>query len=417
MTRASHSRRRTIDRTGPAWPYMTAEVAAIEGRLLPESGFRVEEVPAYAPIGEGTHVHFSIEKTGMTTREAVRVVADRLGIGVRQVGFAGQKDAHAVTVQTLSVEHVAPERVLAIRTPHMKVLSAERHGNKLKLGHLRGNRFVLRLRGIEDSRRSDVERILEILERRGVPNYFGMQRFGHRGDTWIVGRALLHGQPGDALRQIAGAPDGSDTPAVREARELYDAGEYEASARAFPRALRDSARVAHAMSRAKGDPRRAIRSADKSYLRFCVSAYQSWLFNRVVAERIDTIDRLQAGDLAWRHANGAVFRVEDADAEAPRAASLEISPTGPLFGRRMTEPSGPAAELEERVLADVSETRSRFARASPWRPTGGRRPLRVPLEELEHLDARDQLGPHLELRFRLASGSYATCVLREILKS
>jgi len=416
MTPAPHTRQRAIDRTGPTWPYLTAEVAPIAGRLMPESDFRVEEVPAYEASAEGTHVHFSIEKTGMTTREAVRVVAHKLGVAERSVGFAGQKDSHAVTVQTLSVEHVEPERVLAIRTPHLSVLDAKLHGNKLKLGHLHGNRFVCRLRGVDPARRGDVEGVLALLQRRGLPNYFGMQRFGHRGDTWIVGRALLHDEPAQALHQIAGAPDDSDTPAVRAARELYDAGRYDEAARAFPGSMRESARAARAMARAQGKARRAIRSLDKNFLRFCVSAYQSWLFNCVVAERIETLDVLHTGDLAWRHAGGAVFRVEDAALEAPRATSLEISPSGPLFGRRMTEPTGQSAEMEERILIEAQETRARFEQASPWRPSGGRRPLRVPLQELELRDAEDELGGHLELRFRLPPGAYATGVLREILK-
>jgi tRNA pseudouridine13 synthase len=416
MTPTPHTRPRAIDRTGPAWPYLSADVAPIEGRLVPESDFRVEEVPAYEASGEGTHVHFSIEKTGMTTREAVRVVAHKLGIAERSVGFAGQKDSHAVTVQTLSVEHVEPERVLAIRTPHLSVLAAKLHGNKLKLGHLRGNRFVCRLRGIDPGRRPDVEGVLALLERRGLPNYFGLQRFGHRGDTWIVGRALLHDEPAEALRQIGGAPDDSETPAARAAREHFDAGRYDDAARAFPASMRESARAARAMARARGKARRALRSLDTSFLRFCVSAYQSWLFNQVVAERIKTLDALHTGDLAWRHAGGAVFRVEDAAVEAPRAASLEISPSGPLFGRRMTAPTGLAAEMEDRILDEAGETRARFGQASPWRPSGGRRPLRVPLQELELRDTEDELGAHLELRFRLPPGAYATGVLREILK-
>lgn len=403
--------------TGGELPYLTAEVPAVRGayKTRPED-FLVEELAAYEPSGEGTHVHARVEKRGITTSEAARRIARALGLAPREVGYAGLKDAQGVTRQTFSVEHVDPERVRALGDESFSVLSVARHGNKLKLGHLHGNRFRLRLRGLEPARFGDVERVLATLAQRGVPNYFGEQRFGARGDGWEIGRALLAGDAERAVALIAGDPRAIDRGAVRRARELFARGEYEASARAWPGSFRDPIRLAHAMARKQGDARRALHAVDRRLQRFFVSAWQSWLFNALLAKRLPSFDRVLVGDLAWKHPGGAVFRVVDLAAEAPRAQRFEISPTGPLFGPRMSEPTDEPAALERAVLAEAGVERASFDRKGPLQPAGGRRPLRFRLGELATHPGRDDAGEYLELAFALGAGAYATSVLREILK-
>jgi tRNA pseudouridine13 synthase len=148
-----------------------------------------------------------------------------------------------------------------------------------------------------------------------------------------------------------------------------------------------------------------------------VSAFQSEVFNRVLARRIAEIDRVEIGDVAWKHANGACFRVEDAAAEQPRAERFEISATGPLFGRRMTEASGEPGELEASVLAETGLAKEGLIAPESGRMEGARRPLRVPLQEASVGQAEDDRGPHLEVRFFLPAGAYATNILREICKT
>ena len=398
-------------------PFLTADQPGAPGvyKRRPED-FRVEEVPAYEPCGEGPHVYFSIEKTGMTTADAVRAVARALGASPHAVGFAGRKDARGVTRQTLSVEGVDPGRVAALHIRHLSVLWVSRHKNKLRLGHARGNRFELKLRDCDPGRDDDVRNVLEALSRRGVPNYFGEQRFGARGDNWKVGRALLQGDLEEAVAQILGRPTPADVGAVRRARELFERGEYGAAARAWPGSFRDCVRLSRAMERVRGDAVRAIVALDRRLLKFYVSAYQSQLFNQVVAERIGALGQLMQGDLAWRHANGAVFEVLDPALEQPRADVLEISPSGPLFGRRMTRPAGEPGRTEQAVLELGGHDHEDFLRPGPLQWRGARRPLRVPLGELETSRGEDEEGTYFELRFGLPPGSYATAVLREILK-
>jgi tRNA pseudouridine13 synthase len=398
-------------------PYLTADLPAVPGAYkVRPADFGVEELPAYEPCGAGSHVFFSIQKTGLTTPDAVRAVARALGVSPRAVGYAGMKDARGVTRQTFSIEHVDPDRVAALSIRNLEVMWVSRHGNKLRTGHTRGNRFEIRVRGCGPEHEEAARAVLDVLARRGVPNYFGEQRFGSRGDNWKVGRALLAGDEAEAVAQIAGRPGAGDTGVVLRARELFEAGDYDAAARAWPGGFRDCVRVCKAMAR-RADPSRALRALDRNLLRFYVSAYQSHLFNQLVAARIDALDRLQTGDLAWRHANGAVFTVEDPEREQPRADALEISPSGPLFGRRMTRPGGEPGRAEDELLARNEHTHDDFGQRGPLQWRGGRRPLRVPLEGFELRAGEDDAGPCLELRFALPPGSYATAVLREVLKT
>ena len=170
------------------------------------------------------------------------------------------------------------------------------------------------------------------------------------------------------------------------------------------------------MARANGNTRRAWSTVSHTLRKLYLSAVQSRLFNQVVAGRIEQLGRLYAGDLAWKHVNGACFRVEDAATEQPRCDSLEISPTGPLFGKRMTEASGAPGESEKAVLAESGLTPENFHRIEGVKLSGARRPLRVPLEEPDVQDGQDEHGKFLRIRFALPPGSYATSVAREICK-
>jgi tRNA pseudouridine13 synthase len=166
--------------------------------------FVVDEIDAYPALGEGPHVLVRIRKRSLNTEQAVARIAEALGANRRDCGFAGMKDRDAVTTQRISVPNVDPARVmeLAGRWPDLEILEAERHRNKLKPGHLRANRFRIRLREVE--RVDEVLAGLERIKRDGFPNAFGPQRFGRDGDNAERARALL-----------AGADPGRDRRAAR----------------------------------------------------------------------------------------------------------------------------------------------------------------------------------------------------------
>lgn len=375
--------------------------------------FHVEELPLYPASGEGTHTYFLLEKAGLSTMQAVADVARALGVLRRDIGFAGLKDARAVTRQWLSVEHVEPVRLEQLDLPRMQVIDVTRHTNKLRLGHLAGNRFRIRMREVPEQQTDALRGALGRLIGKGVPNYFGQQRFGARGDSWLIGRASLHGELEEALDVLLGRPGALDSPPVREARERYERGDYEGAARQWPGMFRDERRALRMLQAKKGNKRRAFLGIDKRMRQFYISAYQSHLFNQVLALRLPSgLDRLEEGDLAWRHANGAVFRVERLEDEQPRADAQEISPSGPLYGYRMTWPTGEPGRREAALLE--AEGLSEDAFRSGLRVKGGRRPLRFPLKDADIRLGADQRGPYLELTFTLPPGCYATALLREL---
>lgn len=398
-------------------PFLTADVSPIRAAIKRRyEDFVVEEIPAYEPSGAGDHCYFKIEKRGLATMRAVNDISRALGVLTRDIGLAGLKDARAVAVQTLSIEHIDPARIEGLSIPRIKVLSISRHTNKLKIGHLFGNRFQIKMRDVDPARVPDIRTICETLAARGAPNYFGQQRFGLRGDTWQIGRAVLKRDYKEVVDLVLGRAGPLDTGEVLRARKLYDAGKYEAAARAWPYGFRDNARAARAMDKSKGKHVRAFHALDIRLKKFFVNAYQSYLFNQVVAARVSELDRVHVGDLAYKHDNGAVFRVEDEAAEAPRAAAFEISPTGPIFGFRMTQPDGHARQIEESIISAEGVNLDDFRSGRESKFHGSRRPLRFAPEDLTVNPGEDNYGPFVELAFSLPSGCYATMILREICK-
>jgi len=399
-------------------PYLTNDVPGLGGVVKSQpSDFVVEEIPLYDASGEGTHVYFHIEKTSMTTMEAVHRVSRALGRRTYDIGYAGLKDSDAVTSQWFSLEHVDSDQVKELNLSRINVLSVSRHHNKIKLGHLSGNRFTIRIREVDVDRIVEVRLILETLSSQGVPNFFGPQRFGMRGDTWEIGRAVLRGDLNEALAVMLGRPGPFDYGPVRRARELYDQGDYQAAAGAWPYPFRNERRVCAALARSRGRPGPAFGAADKQVRRLYLSAYQSQLFNQVVARRVQSLDKVLAGDLAWIHGKGAVFLVEDAAREQPRCTAFEISPSGPLFGSRMSMPTGEPGEWESSLLTAEEMTADDWCVVGKQKVRGGRRPLRFQPHDVAADVGQDDTGPYIELRFFLESGCYATTLLREICKT
>lgn len=401
----------------PQWPYLTAEIDALPGRIKvrPED-FVVEELAQYPCLGQGDHMYFLVEKSGMTTLDLIRRLARALGRRDNEFGYAGLKDSQAVTRQFVSLEHIEPDTVTGLSIPDVKILSVDRHKNKLKLGHLAGNAFIIKIRDVPDVDEQVSRSCLDMLLRRGVPNYFGVQRFGVRGDNWIMGRAIMTGDHREFLAQFCGRPTEVDNDLVRRAREFFDREQYELAGEVWPGFFRDARRVCRSLMARPTDYRRAFRTVDRKLKRLFVSAYQSYLFNRVLARRVDGLDRLVAGDLAYKHVNGAVFAVDDPPVEQGRADAFEISPSGPLFGYRMSLPQGEPGTVESGILDEEGLTLDDFRKPEGHKIKGSRRPLRVPITDLDVDRGSDEHGRYLRLQFKMPSGAYATAVLRELMK-
>ena len=394
--------------------YLTADLPGIGG-IIKETAedFKVTEIPLYLPCGEGEHAYLEIEKRGLTTLEAVRRIARSLGVSDRDIGYAGLKDSRGITRQTLSIPRVETDRLLALSLPGITILSAKRHRNKLKTGHLAGNSFSIRVREVESDAREKAAEILVILCRRGVPNYFGSQRYGGLGNSHLIGKSLLRGDFKGAIDAIIGDPAMVRDDQWRQAVETYHRGDLTGSLELFPGHCRTEREVLQRLLRRPEAYERALDAVSPRLKKLYLSAYQSSLFDRILEQRLSTLDLVDEGDLAYRHDNGACFLVEDRAAEEQRARDFEISPTGPMFGCKMKFPEGKPREAEEKVLRDEALTVAEFNLPGGLRMEGERRPLRVPLQNLSL--AMDDEG--LTLNFSLPRGVYATTVLREIMKS
>ena len=393
--------------------YLTQNLPGIGGTIKQVAAdFCVEELPLYPPCGEGTHTFFEIRKSGISSFEAMRRVARALGLRPGQIGYAGLKDAQAVTSQVLSVERVPPEQVQAVDIPGIEVLWALRHRQSLKVGHLRGNRFTIRIRGVDEPALVACRAILGILSRRGVPNYFGPQRFGMRGNSAALGRAILRRDAEGFVREFVGAPHPGESPRVQEARARADAGDWEGAHSLFPGSMADERNALHATLRSGGDLRQGYATVPKRLKGFLLSAYQSELFNRVQDTRLETLDQVVSGDLAMKHPWHSIFRVEDEAVEQDRAGRFEISATGPIFGYKMMSPTGYPGQLEAAILAEEGLEPEGFRVGEGLHLRGERRSLRFQAHDLE---AWYEDG--VVLRFWLPPGSYATALLAEVMKA
>ncbi|HEY0009035.1 MAG TPA: tRNA pseudouridine(13) synthase TruD, partial [Tepidisphaeraceae bacterium] len=225
------------------------------------------------------------------------------------------------------------------------------------------------------------------------------------------------GDDAEVLRLMLGDPRPEhDEPAVLEARQLYERGEYQKAINTWPRFAHAECKALNKLSKS-GDVHEAVMSVDSSIRRIWVSALQSRLFNAVVAKRIGGLERLMDGDLAYKHDNGACFAVENTAFEQPRANAFDISPTGPLIGRRMAMPQGEALEIEKSVLDVYGVTPDQFRSSERDRSDGDRRPLRVRPDDLRLEGGVDEHGRYITFAFTLPPGSYATVLLREFMRN
>lgn len=352
-------------------PFLT-KTPGIGGRIrqCPED-FRVEELPLYEASGEGEHVMLLVEKRDLTTSRLVELLSRSLGLPERDIGTAGRKDRFAVTRQFVTV----PARGLDSLEPgsintqfglaahlgpgeHVRVLSAARHRNKLRTGHLAGNRFHITLRGVAGTAGEPLEiaqTTCREIERSGFVNYFGEQRFGQSGNSDEDGFRLLRGE--------------------------------------------------------------SSRRLNRGALRFTISAVQSRLFNEWAARRVEEglAHRVLPGDVMQVVATGGCFLVDDAGAgpdsdEQSRFDRRETVITGPMFGPKMKPASATPAERERAVLQSAHLTGEEFARFRKV-AAGARRPLLVWPADLAVTEADES---SLTLSLTLPAGAYATSLLREL---
>lgn len=332
--------------------------------------FVVEELPLYEFSGEGEHLMLTVRKKNLTTQEMLNAISAATGIKTREMGYAGLKDKHALTIQTVSIPKKMESTLSRLDHPQIRILDTAAHNNKLRIGHLRGNRFFIRLKKTAPVEAAKITQALQAIQTAGMPNYFGYQRFGREGNNHEEGRLIVQGQ-----KQLR----------------------------------------------------------NKKLRTFLISAYQSHLYNQWLALRIRLTLALEAmdaketaahlgldsslatmlkkqasplallpGDLLCHYPHGRLFACEDIESESQRFSEKEIVPTGLLSGNRVKIAEDLAGELEAGYVdEEISES-------------GSRRYAWVFPEQIESRYLEEEAW--MELRFTLPSGAYATVLLEELAK-
>ncbi len=312
-------------KTAPA-DFFVDEVLGLTGELTASASTAV--------AGSGEHLCLRLEKIGDNTEFVARELARLVGCRSFDVGFCGLKDRHAVTRQWFSLYRPGREaedaELIQEVSARWPVVSAFRDARKLRRGDHRGNRFAITLRNVGGDRKA-IEEVLQRLATVGAPNYFGPQRFGRDGAN--LDRAL-HIDPSALNRRSRSGGKG------------------------------------------RGGKKRAGSEGAKNVLYF--SAARSWLFNEVLAARVQ--------DGSW----------------------TEVSATGPLWGDGGTTASGPLETLERDIVGRTPGLADLF---SVTRMKPERRPLVARPEDLVwHWLSNDCL----ELSFFLSPGQYATTILNDV---
>lgn len=345
-------------------PRWTADLRGCGGQIrIMVEDFEVEEIPLYLPQGSGDHIYLWIEKVDVAGETLRRHVARALDMSGADVGMAGLKDRRAVTRQWLSVPRDREGRIGQIDNDRIRVLRSEAHRNKLRTGHLAGNRFRIRIRGVSDDAQELLDAKLARIALRGVPNFYGSQRMGHGGSTLAAGWALTQG-------------------------------------------LGRMVRV-----RTPDDVVHSLNLADRPLRRLAASAIQAEVFNRTLARRMELglLDRVLDGDVCQKTDTGGVFVTDDVVREQRRLDARELVVTGPMWGPKMTRALREAGELEGQVLAELGMQPADFA-AMGHLAEGTRRPLCIQPGDVSVTIEQDSAV----VAFTLQSGSFATGLVHEL---
>ncbi len=310
--------------------------------------FQVDEVLDIPLSGEGEHLWLWVEKRNLNTEEAARRISRAAGVPVRSISYAGLKDRQALTRQwfSLHLPGKADPTFDRAEDETLKILKTCRHQRKLQRGAHSANGFTLRLTQLQ-AEHAELDARLERIKTHGVPNYFGLQRFGFEGSN-------VHGAREYAERQ--------ELPVQRNLRSRL------------------------------------------------LSAGRSYLFNRVLAERVasGTWDKAQVGDLLAFTDSRSFFPAGEAECSDPRLAILDLHPTGPLWGVGESPAGGVIPALESNVAGAEPAIAKWLAEAGMKHE---RRILRLPIGGLSwHYPEPDIL----QLEFVLPTGCFATAVVREL---
>jgi tRNA pseudouridine13 synthase len=420
-----------------------AEDFIVEEMLVDGSKATIDSRPKVNPLGssyvkDGFLICLLV-KRNWDTISAAKAIADQLRVGIDRIHFAGLKDAKATTAQYVTIEGVSPSDVEKVHLKDITLLSIGHLHHELSQFYLLGNSFQLRISRIarsESTVRRRIRRVTEELDQEGgVPNFFGHQRFGTiRPITHQVGKAILKGDFNKAAMLFLAKPSPLEHPESGRARKaLQSTGDFRQALKDYPAQLRyERSMLAH-LVRNPDDYVGAFRRLPLRLFELFTEAYQSYLFNELLSRRLMqglSLTRVETGDHVVnveRSGLPVLTTSKIASSEnisemnsAIKAGRMRLAI--PLLGYRHKHSIGVNEEIEKQILEEEDISMSDFkVHATPEVSLKGKlRAAVAPLSDffLESVgpDSTEPAGLEANIRFNLYRGSYASIVLRELMK-
>ncbi|MDL0081357.1 tRNA pseudouridine(13) synthase TruD [Helicobacter sp. XJK30-2] len=403
--------------------------------------FVVQEIPLYAFSGSGEHRILRVRKKNLSTFELLSIIAQAFNLPTKSIGYAGLKDKHATTTQYLSLPAKSTQNFCAIfdalaKQHDIKLLDSTLHSNKLRLGHLKGNRFFVRLKKLNPTNAKKLESTLAHIAQNGFPNFFGFQRFGINGDNYLLGLSLSQRKNAQInpylslLAQLHPSLANPQNPLFHTKRYSRTMQEFfissyqsflfngwlqariQLSAWAREFNVKDLQEIARRYATAPNPLESTfappletpLQSAQNACIAtLCARFLQS--LPKVALESLCAQPQaftLLDGDLCCHYPYGKLFTLDSAtQAECERFSQQGFSPTGALSGQNLKAPSTLAGQLEQSFLAPIPAPSSR---RYAW----------VWASDVE-FDYKPEVA-QAELHFSLPSGAYATSFLEQVLK-
>ncbi|MGA2767135.1 MAG: tRNA pseudouridine(13) synthase TruD [Candidatus Bathyarchaeia archaeon] len=378
-------------------------------------------------------------KRNWDTLVAVENIANQLGIGSRQIQIAGIKDAKALTAQYITIEGGSPEQAQKIHVKDIEIRPLGYLNNRLSAYYLLGNSFHIRIKTVNHPKKVINERVTKTVEELkaigGIPNFFGHQRFGTtRPITHLVGKAIIKKDPEKAAMLFLAKPSPHEHPSSRRARkQLRATRDFEEALEDFPKQLRYERSMLRHLVKHPEDFAGAFRTLPFKLQEMFIQAYESYLFNKFLSRRIAQglpLNMAEVGDyvVAIERSGLPVLTIHKTVNLERRTEINNLMQTGklrlaiPLIGFKQYPSLGVQGEIEKRILEeeDVSPRDFRIS-AMPEISTKGRlraaiTPINNLLTDEISLDANRPCRHEVEATFMLYRGSYATILLREIMK-
>ncbi|MCX2717525.1 tRNA pseudouridine(13) synthase TruD [Helicobacter sp. MIT 21-1697] len=348
--------------------------------------FVIKEMPLYEPSGSGEHLLLYVRKKGLSTFELLKILSNTLGCRVRDIGYAGLKDKAATSYQYLSIPRSLHNRIESalsyLSTQHIKILTLTPHNHKLKIGHLKGNSFFIRLKKVSPNNATKLHSILGLLAQSGFPNYFGNQRFGKEGDNFQSGKAISEHKLTLKNKKI------SNFLISSYQSHLFNA--WLSSRIQLTQILR---------SFKPNEVLQALQSPNFPALHTFAHSCTSKLIQSLQSQKQPFV--ILQGDIMCHYPFGKNFVCEDTAIESTRFLQKHIAPTGALCGTKFTHSEHLAFDIEKQFL-DLH-----------IQANGTRRYAWVWAEDIEGQYIPQEA--HFELHFYLPKGSYATIFLESLL--